>query len=79
MEIPLALIDSKDGPAVAPPGPGSLLHLGLAVTDNDAEERKQMSCAYLRTANQAASPFLGGESAWNFAVKLEPAWSLFPW
>ena len=79
MEIPLALIDTRDGPAFAPPGPGSLLNLGLAVTDNDAEVHKQLSYAYLRTAKQTTSPWAGGERAWNFAIKLEPRWSLLPW
>jgi hypothetical protein len=79
MEIPLALIDTKDGPPFAPAGPGSLLNLGFAVVDNDAEVHKQMSYAYLRTANQTMSPYMGGESAWNFAIKLEPQWSLWPW
>jgi hypothetical protein len=79
MEIPLALIDTRDGPPFAPPGPGSLLNLGLAVTDNDAEVHKQLSYAYLRTARQTTSPWAGGERAWNFGIKLEPRWSLLPW
>jgi hypothetical protein len=38
-----------------------------------------MSYAYLRTANQTSSPWAGGESAWNFAIKRVPNWSLFSW
>jgi hypothetical protein len=53
--------------------------IGLAVTDNDEEVHKQMSYAYLRTANQTSSPWAGGESAWNFAIKLVPKPSLFAW
>ena len=79
MEIPLGLIDTLDGPPFAPAGPGSLLNLGLAVTDNDAEVHKQMSYAYLKTAKQTTSPWFGGESAWNFAIRLVPKRSLFPW
>jgi hypothetical protein len=79
MEIPLALIDTLDGPPFAPAGAGSLLNLGLAVTDNDAEVHKQMSYAYLRTARQTTSPWLGGEAAWNFAIRLVPKPSLFSW
>jgi hypothetical protein len=79
MEIPLALIDIKDGQPFAPAGPGSLLNLGLAVTDNDAEVHEQMSYAYLRTAKQTTSPYDGGEGAWNFGIKLEPKWWLYPW
>jgi hypothetical protein len=77
MEIPLALIDTKDGPGVVPPGPGSLLHLGLAVTDNDQEVSRQTSYAYLRTPKQTEAPWLGREGAWNFGIKLGSKW--FPW
>jgi Carbohydrate family 9 binding domain-like len=79
MEIPLAVIDTQDGTPFAPAGPGSLLNLGLAVTDNDEEVHKQLSYAYLRTARQTDSPWAGGESAWNFAIKLVPKWSPFSW
>ena len=77
MEIPLVLIDTKDGPGTASPGPGSLLHLGMAVNDNDEETSRQVSNAYLRTARQAESPYHGRENAWNFGIKLEPRW--FSW
>jgi hypothetical protein len=79
IEIPLALIDTQDGPGVVPPGPGSVLNFALAVTDNDAEVQKQMSYAYLRTPKTSNSPWAGGESAWKFAIKFEPKWSLFGW
>jgi Carbohydrate family 9 binding domain-like len=74
IEIPLALIDTMDGPGTAPPGPGSLLHLGMAVNDNDEETRRQASNAYLRTAGQSESPYFGRENAWNFGIKLEKRW-----
>jgi len=77
MEIPLALIDTIDGPGTAPPGADSLLHLGMAVNDNDEETRRQMSNAYLRTSRQTASPYFGRERAWNFGIKLKsrsPFW-----
>jgi hypothetical protein len=74
MEIPLALIDTKDGPATAPPGPDSLLHLGMAVNDNDEETSRQATNADLRTARQTESPYFGREKAWNFGIKLESRW-----
>jgi Carbohydrate family 9 binding domain-like len=74
MEIPLALIDTKDGPGTAPPGPGSLLHFGMAVNDNDEETRRQASNAYIRTSGQSQSPYFGDENAWNFGIKLESRW-----
>jgi Carbohydrate family 9 binding domain-like len=79
IEIPLALIDTQDGPGVTLAGPGSVLNFALAVTDNDEEVRDQKSYAYLRTSTQTTSPWIGGERAWNFAIELEPKWSLLPW
>ena len=71
MEIPLALIDTKDGAGTAPPGPDSLLHLGMAVNDNDEETSRQSSNAYLRTARQTESPIsarrMPGTSASNWS------------
>jgi hypothetical protein len=79
MEIPLALIDTKDGPAFAAAGPGAKLNFALAGTDNDAEVREQTSYAYLRTPRSNMPPWLGREPAWNFAVELEPPWFVSPW
>jgi hypothetical protein len=79
MEIPLALIDTKDGPLVVPPGPGAVLNFGLAITDNDAQVHQQMSYAYLRSPGQTISPHDGQEAAWRFGIRLEPKWSLFSW
>jgi hypothetical protein len=79
IEIPLALIDTQDGPGVTLAGPGSVLNFALAVTDNDEEVREQKTYAYLRTSTQTTSPWIGGERAWNFAIELEPKWSLLPW
>ena len=56
-----------------------MLNFALAVTDNDEEVREQMSYAYLRTSNSTTSPWIGGERAWNFAIEMEPKWSLLPW
>lgn len=77
LEIPLSMIDTKDGPGETPPGPGSLLHLGFAVTDNDAEVHRQMSYAFLSTPQRRISPWLGCEPAWSFGIRLEPR--LFDW
>ncbi len=79
IEIPLALIDTKDGLPFVPAGPGAMLNLGLAVTDNDAEVSRQVTYAYLRTPNQTVSPYDGQEAAWKFGIKLEPPRSLFSW
>jgi hypothetical protein len=77
VEIPLALIDTKDGPGAAPPGPGALLHFGMAITDNDENVSKQTSYAYLRTPRQTSSPYHGREPSWTFGIELESRW--LPW
>ena len=74
IEIPLALIDTKDGPGVIPPHPGSEFNLALAFTDNDTEARAQTGYAYLRNTSTTNSPFFGGESTWSLMVRLEPRW-----
>jgi len=74
IEIPLALIDTQDGPGVTPPHPGSEFNLALAFTDNDTEARSQTGYAYLRTTSTKISPFFGGESTWSLGVRLEPRW-----
>jgi hypothetical protein len=79
MEIPLALIDTKDGRGFAAPGPGAKLNFALAATDNDAEVRKQVNYAYLKTPRSNEPPWLGREPAWNCAVELERPWFVSPW
>jgi hypothetical protein len=79
IEVPLVLIDVKDGPTFQAAGPGDLLNFALAVTDNDAEVRQQTTYAYLRTPGANEPPWLGREPAWRFAVELERGWSLSPW
>lgn len=77
--ITLKLIDTQDGPVDAMPSPGALLNFALAVTDNDTEVRQQVTYAYLRTPKTTMAPWLGGEGAWNFGIKLEPKWSPLSW
>lgn len=79
MEIPLALIDIKDGAPYAPAASGSLINFALAITDNDAAVSRQTSYAYLRTSMQTESPWIGREGAWNFGIKLEPRGLLSLW
>jgi hypothetical protein len=77
IEIPLALIDTKDGPGAVPAGPGTLLHFAMAINDNDENVSKQACYAYLRTPKQTNSPYFGREPCWTFGIKLEPSW--LPW
>ena len=75
IEVPLALIDVKDGPAFQAAGPGDVLNFALAATDNDAEVRQQTTYAYLRTPTatrrpgSAARPPGGSPSSWSGACR----------
>ncbi len=73
IEIPLELIDTWNGLlGFQPAKEGSLLNFTIAITDNDAAVRKQSCYAYLRLPGQRESPFLGGETAWDFGIWLKP-------
>jgi serine/threonine protein kinase len=72
VEIPLSLIDIKDGPQKVAAGPGSTINFGLAINDNDAAVHRQMSYAYIRARPSVSSPCIGREDSWSFGIKLRP-------
>jgi Carbohydrate family 9 binding domain-like len=69
-EIPLALIDIKDGPRRVAAGPGSTINLGLAINDNDTAINWQMCYAFIRARPSVGPPFIQGENSWSFGIKL---------
>jgi hypothetical protein len=73
VEIPLALIDVKDGPGKVAVGPGSQINLGLGITDNDAAEQYQTSYAFIRARPGFKPPIWGFEDSWSFGIKLAPS------
>jgi hypothetical protein len=68
-EIPLALIDTRDGPEYIPARSGSELLVNFTFADNDAPVRAQTD--YLVFAGQV-SPNHGGEDFWTVALRLVP-------
>ncbi|MFO0849595.1 MAG: PKD domain-containing protein [Gemmataceae bacterium] len=60
--IPLALIDTEDGPGFTPAGPGSNLRFNVAVNDNDALTSAQPVYAVLW--KNTGSPYAQGEAEW---------------
>jgi serine/threonine protein kinase len=72
VEIPLALIDVKDGPQKVAAGPGSAINLGLAINDNDAAVHEQTRYAFIRARPSIGSPWIGREDSWSFGIKLAP-------
>jgi hypothetical protein len=73
VEIPLSLIDVKDGPGKVAAGPGSLINLGLGITDNDVVDDYQRSYAFIRARPGFKPPIWGFEDSWTFGIKLAPA------
>jgi hypothetical protein len=73
VEIPLALIDVKDGPGKVAAGPGSLINLGLGITDNDVVDDYQRSYAFIRARPGFKPPIWGFEDSWTFGIRLAPA------
>jgi serine/threonine protein kinase len=71
-KIPLSCIDVEDRLGVVPAAPGALIHFGLALTDNDEDVSDQRSFSFLRAKPNGLSPFLAGESAWDFGIRLVP-------
>ncbi len=72
-EIPLSSIDVEDGPRFAPPKPGALINLGMAIDDSDENVEGKRSFGYVRARTEVASPFMGGENSWSFGIRLAPA------
>jgi tetratricopeptide (TPR) repeat protein len=67
-EIPLALIDTRDGPEYVPARSGSELLVSFTITDNDAPVRAEGdSFAF---GDEQVSPFKGGEEYWTYALRL---------
>jgi hypothetical protein len=71
VEIPLALIDVKDGPQRISAGPGSTINFALALTDNDTAVNDQTTYAFIRANPAVRQPIAGGEGSWSFGIKLE--------
>jgi tetratricopeptide (TPR) repeat protein len=73
-EIPLDLIDTKDGPGHVPASTGSFLLMNIAVNDNDDSQSATQAHATLWNEGQRRpmSLFVGGEDFWNVGLRLTP-------
>ena len=70
-EIPLDLIDTRDGPGTSPPTTGSTLLMNAAIIDNEEHsEFEQQNYAMLWSDEPALSPFQGGEDTWVVPLRL---------
>jgi tetratricopeptide (TPR) repeat protein len=71
-EIPLALIDTKDGPAYVPAAGGSELLVNFSSTDNDAPVSEQTDHAIFWVEDPNLSQYEGGEDFWPVSLRLVP-------
>ena len=73
-EVPLALIDTKDGPGSVPASTGSFLLINASVTDNDEVVTAQTTYATLwnEGKRRSVSLFVNGEDFWNVGLRLTP-------
>jgi tetratricopeptide (TPR) repeat protein len=69
-EIPLALIDTKDGPEYRPATTGSFLLMNAAVDDNDEPVAQETSHAILWDEVPGSSPYRAGELSWVVGLRL---------
>ncbi len=71
-EIPLALIDTRDGPESVPATSGSELLVNFGVTDNDAPVSDQTDYGIFWAEDPGLSPQEGGEDFWTVSLRLVP-------
>jgi tetratricopeptide (TPR) repeat protein len=71
-EIPLDLIDTRDGPGFRPATTGSELRMNVAINDIDEAVNKQTFYGMLWAEDRLWSPLLGGEDFWPVALRLVP-------
>jgi hypothetical protein len=71
-EIPLALIDTRDGPEYAPATSGSELLVNFGFTDNDAPGSAATDRGIFWAEDPAWWPWDGGEEFWTVSLRLVP-------
>jgi hypothetical protein len=73
-EIPLALIDTRDGPEYVPVASGSELLINFLIGDNDAPRSAAGpdDAGSFWTEDPALDPWYGGEDLWTVALRQVP-------
>jgi serine/threonine protein kinase len=71
-EIPLDLIDTKDGPEVVPAAGGSEFLVNFAFNDVDAPIHRQTDYAIFWAEDPSVTPYFGGEDFWTVSLRLVP-------
>jgi hypothetical protein len=71
-EIPLALIDTRDGPEYVPATSGSELLVNFMIADNDAPVTAQIDNGIFWAEDPILNPGDGGEDFWTVGLRLVP-------
>jgi tetratricopeptide (TPR) repeat protein len=71
-EIPLALIDTRDGPEYVPATSGSELPVNFGIIDNDASVSALTDYGIFWAEDPALLPWFGGEDVWTVSLRLVP-------
>jgi serine/threonine protein kinase/tetratricopeptide (TPR) repeat protein len=71
-EIPLALIDTRDGPGSVPASGGSELLVNFGINDVDGPQSGEAAYAIFWAEDPTLSPFYGGEDLWTVSLRLVP-------
>ena len=72
-EIPLALIDTRDGPGYVPATSGDELRVNFGIIDNDdAQTSGQTDYAIFWAEDPNVTPYFGGEEFWTVSLRLVP-------
>jgi len=71
-EIPLAMIDTKDGPEYVPAQSGSELLVDFAISDSDAPGSTMTDLGIFWAEDPALTPYDGGEELWTVSLRLVP-------
>jgi non-specific serine/threonine protein kinase/serine/threonine-protein kinase len=71
-EIPLVLIDTRDGPEFVPATSGSEIPFNLGLNDFDTPNNQNMDYAIFWAENRDLAPFMGGEDFWTASLRLVP-------
>jgi hypothetical protein len=71
-EIPLTLIDTRDGPGSVPAASGSELRVNFGIIDNDTSVSDETDYGIFWAEDPALSPYFGGEDFWTVNLRLVP-------
>jgi hypothetical protein len=71
-EVPLVLIDTRDGPEYDPVAAGDEIRFNFGICDQDDQDRYQQAYGTFWAEDPGLSPTWGGEDFWTVRLRLVP-------